>query len=76
MSRKWSYHPHDESAISRLSQELKVTPLVAQVLIARGYTTAETAKHYLEPKLSDLYEPNLLPGVTQAAERIVGRELS
>ena len=48
MSRKWVFHPHDESAINRLSSELRVTPLVAQVLIARGYSTAEAAKEYLE----------------------------
>ena len=71
MPRKWSYHPHDESAINSLSGQLNVTPLVAQVLIARGYTTAAAAKHYLEPKLSDLHEPTLLPGVSEAAERIV-----
>ncbi len=71
MPRKWSYHPHDESAINRLSGQLNVTPLVAQVLIARGYATAEAAKHYLEPKLSDLHEPTLLPGVPEAAKRIV-----
>ena len=71
MSRKWTYHPHDESAITRLSAQLKVTPLVAQVLIARGFTTVEAAKHFLEPKLSDLHDPGLLPGVNEAAKRLV-----
>lgn len=71
MPRKWSYHPHDETAIDKLSRELRVTPLVAQVLLARGYVTAEQAKSYLEPRLSDLHEPTLLPGVPEAAERIV-----
>ena len=71
MPRKWTFHPHDESEINRLSGALRVTPLVAQVLIARGYKTADEAKHYLEPKLSNLHDPNLLPGVSEAAERIV-----
>ena len=71
MPRKWSFHPHDESAISKLSHQLKVTPLMAQVLIARGYTTAEDARRHLEPKLSNLHDPMLLPGVAAAAELVV-----
>ena len=69
--RKWSFHPHDEAAISKLSQQLRVTPLMAQVLLSRGYTTAEDAKRHLEPKLSNLHDPMLLPGVPEAAELIV-----
>ncbi len=71
MPRKWSFHPHDEVSINRLSNALKVTPLVAQVLIARGYSDPEEAKGYLEPRLSNLHDPALLPGVPAAAERIV-----
>ena len=69
--RKWSFHPHDEAAIARLSGQLKVTPLMAQVLIARGFTTPEDARLHLEPKLSNLHDPMLLPGVPEAAQRIV-----
>lgn len=71
MARKWTFTSHDESAISRLSAQLRVTPLVAQVLIARGFKTAEEAKHFLEPKLSNLHEPTLLPGVTEASQIVV-----
>lgn len=71
MPRKWTFHPHDESAISMLSRQLKVTPLMAQVLIARGYATADDARRHLEPKLSNLHDPMLLPGVPEAAECII-----
>lgn len=71
MPRKWTFHPHDEKTIEELSGSLRVTPLVAQVLIARGYSSAAAAKKYLQPKLSDLHDPQGLPGVTAAAERIV-----
>lgn len=70
MPRKWSFHSHDETAISALSRELRVTPLVAQVLISRGYATADEARQYLEPKLSDLHDPGLLPGVSEAAAHV------
>lgn len=71
MARKWIFHPHDESAISRLAAAMRVTPLVAQVLIARGCHDPETATSYLNPKLSNLHDPNLLPGVNEAADRVV-----
>ncbi|MEQ9411321.1 MAG: single-stranded-DNA-specific exonuclease RecJ [Fuerstiella sp.] len=71
MPRKWSFHPHDEKAISHLSGALKVSPLVAQVLLARGYATPEAARLYLQPKLANLHDPTLLPGVNEAADRIV-----
>lgn len=71
MPRKWTFHPHDEKTIQELSGDLRVTPLVAQVLIARGFTTVQAAQKYLQPKLSDLHDPTELPGVPEAARRIV-----
>lgn len=72
MPRRWSFHPHDEAAISALGRQLRVSPLVAQVLIARGFSTAESAKGFLDARMTDLHEPGLLPGVNDAADRIVG----
>lgn len=71
MARKWSFHPHDATMIRRLSGQLQVSPLLAQVLIARGMSDAEAAKAFLNAKLSDLNDPSLLPGVEAAADAIV-----
>ncbi len=71
MARKWSFHPHDATMIRRLSGQLQVSPLLAQVLIARGMSDAEAAKAFLNAKLSDLNDPALLPGVEAAADAIV-----
>ncbi|MFN5801018.1 MAG: single-stranded-DNA-specific exonuclease RecJ, partial [Planctomyces sp.] len=71
MARKWTFHPHDATIIRRLSGQLQVSPLLAQVLIARGMSEAEPAKAFLNAKLSDLNDPALLPGVEAAAEAIV-----
>jgi len=71
MARKWTFHPHDAAIIRRLSGQLQVSPLLAQVLIARGMSEAEPAKAFLNAKLSDLNDPALLPGVEAAAEAIV-----
>lgn len=71
MARKWSFHPHDEAAIRLLSADLRVTPLTAQVLIARGYRSVDEAAVYLQPTLKHLHDPALLPGVSEAADLIV-----
>lgn len=71
MPRPWLFRHHDQSAITRLSQELKLSPLVAQVLIARGLSTAQDAREFLTARLSDLFEPSRLPGIDDAADRIV-----
>ncbi len=71
MPRPWSFRPHDPAAIGRLSRALKLPPLVAQVLVARGMTTAQAASDFLRSPLSKLRDPSLLPGIDQAADRIV-----
>ncbi len=71
MPRQWLFCHHDPIAIDRLSKELRLSPLVAQVLIARGLASADNARSFLTAKLSDLFEPSRLPGVDEAADRVV-----
>ncbi|MCH2211331.1 MAG: single-stranded-DNA-specific exonuclease RecJ [Fuerstiella sp.] len=71
MPRPWLFQPHQSAAITKLSQQLRLSPLVAQVLIARGYQSAEVARDFLSARLADLLDPCRLPGVSQAADRIL-----
>ncbi len=71
MARRWAFHPHDEAGIRRLCSGLRVSPLLAQVLIARGYTDAQAAQGFLNPRLSDLHDPSQLPGIDKSADLIV-----
>lgn len=71
MARRWAFRPHDSSAINKLTQQLQLAPLVVQVLIARGFNTEESSRAFLTSQLSQLREPSLLPGVDEAADRIV-----
>lgn len=48
----------------------KVAPLVAQIIHNRGIEDAEAARSFLEPRLSALHPPELLPGAVEAAQRI------
>ena len=71
MSRRWSIAPHDRGIVSRISKEMRCSPLLAQVLASRGFNGAVEAKVFLESKMTDLHSPDLLPGIPEAADRIV-----
>jgi single-stranded-DNA-specific exonuclease len=59
-------HPHRDA----LAAALRVSPVVAQVLLNRGITDADAARQFLKPAASDLLPPEALPGAARAAERI------
>ncbi|MFC1675748.1 single-stranded-DNA-specific exonuclease RecJ [Planctomycetota bacterium] len=67
--KQWQVHPADEHT-AEFADSLKVPQLIAQVLINRGVTDAETAQVFLNPKLTELIGPEQMPGVKQAVARI------
>jgi single-stranded-DNA-specific exonuclease len=69
MSRKrWLVYPHDAPRIRDLEQTLGVSPLVAQLLLRRHVSDPARARQFLDPRLGDLREPSLLPGIERASE--------
>ena len=71
MPKVWRFLTHDESLVRQLSGALRVSPLTAQVLSARGYSSSDRAAKFLNTSLNDLHDPELLPGAADAADRIV-----
>lgn len=71
MHRIWRIAEHDRAYVKDLSARLKITPLVAQILVSRGYHRLEPAENFLAKKLASLHDPEKLPGVGEAADRIV-----
>jgi len=67
--RQWVIEPADECC-ERLAKSLKVSPLLAQVLINRGITDSEEASVFLRPKLTELIDPSRMPGIEAAVQRI------
>lgn len=70
MPKCWRIQPHDAAVVSRLERAVGVSPVLARLLAARGVAEAD-ARTFLSGKLSDLRDPELLPGVAEAADRIV-----
>jgi single-stranded-DNA-specific exonuclease len=69
MPKDWVIAPPAEGRTT-LSRTLRISPVVAQVLINRGIKDAEGARQFLKPQLNDILPPEMLPGATAAAERI------
>jgi len=59
-----------QDAARRLADEATAPPLIARLLVQRGIVAAEDAETFLRPKLAQLHDPALLPGASEAAERI------
>jgi single-stranded-DNA-specific exonuclease len=70
MAKRWHIRAHDPASIASLQRSAGVSDVVAQLLICRGITDPTKARSFLDPKLSDLHDPELLPGCREAARRI------
>ena len=55
---------------ARLARELRIHPLVATLLCNRGLSDPAAAEPFLQPRLNDLHDPALMPGLAPAAERL------
>lgn len=70
MVKRWHIHPHDPERIAALQQAAGIPAVIAQLLISRGICEPGVVRQFLDPKLSHLRAPELLPGCSQAAQRI------
>ncbi len=68
---RWNPRDIDKSAVTRLANEAKLTPIVARLLVARGVTSAEGAAAFLNPSLGGLHSPYLMLGMDKAVERLL-----
>jgi single-stranded-DNA-specific exonuclease len=70
LAKAWQLLPHDRDAIDRLASALRLSPIVAQLLLNRSLDDPASARRFLDAPLAGLHAPQLLPGVVEAAERL------
>jgi single-stranded-DNA-specific exonuclease len=70
VSKVWHLIAHDRAAIERLSGELRISPVVAQLLLNRGLSAPDQALRFLNAPLTGLHPPMSLPGMPDAVERL------
>lgn len=67
----WSFFPENAELKSKISKEIGVSSLIAQLLMNRGMKDTDEINKFLFPKLSFLRDPFLLKDMDLAADRIV-----
>src|SRR5690242_1223397 len=70
MSKRWIVRRHDLNAASSLAQTLGVSPILATLLINRGYSDEVSARAFLAPAYDQLHEPFLMLGMREAVARV------
>lgn len=70
MRKQWRIRPHDSQRIADFERSARLPAVVAQLLICRGIDDPDEAHRFLEPKLSGLRDPEELPGLSAAADRV------
>jgi single-stranded-DNA-specific exonuclease len=67
MGKRWRWMPTDAQALDELVRVAGVSPIVAHLLLSRGLRDPAHVSAFLDPKLTDLRDPESLPGNAQAA---------
>jgi single-stranded-DNA-specific exonuclease len=68
--KNWRLLPHDAGAIEALARAAGCSPVVAQLLLNRQMRDGASAIQFLSAPLKGLIEPERLPGMPEAVERI------
>src|SRR5437870_1845795 len=68
--KRWLVRQVDIARASKLARELNISPIVAALLVARGYAGADSAKAFLTPALDQLHDPFLMLGMSEAVARL------
>lgn len=66
----WIYPKSDEALKESIIKEFKLHPVLAQILVSRGFQSFKQIHDYLYAKLPDLHDPCLMAEMPQAVNRI------
>ena len=61
----------DSEAVSKLSVDLGLHPVIAGLLVSRGHRTGDDVKKFMDPSLEGLRDPFLMADMEAAVERIL-----
>lgn len=67
----WVYPKEDSAWKEKIIKEFNLHPIIAQILVSRGFSSLEDIHKYLYAKLPDLLDPNLLEEMTPAVDRVI-----
>src|SRR5664280_442618 len=71
MKFRWSLAPPQPLLAGQLAAQLKISPLLAQCLLNRGFSEPSAIQQFLQPRLKNLADPFLLPNMAAAVKRLL-----
>jgi single-stranded-DNA-specific exonuclease len=71
LRRVWEDVPADERRVADAAAALSVPPVIARLLVQRGFDDLERAHAFLHPAVSQLHDPFLLADMRPAVSRIM-----
>lgn len=69
--KKWIFPPSNVNLKTKIADSLRISPILSQLLINRGATCAESARAFLQSRLTSLSDPMLLPDIEKSSKRIL-----
>jgi len=69
-AKRWNVRRPDADAAASLARVLGVSPILATLLINRGYADERAARTFLTPGYDQLHEPYLMLGMREAVARL------
>jgi single-stranded-DNA-specific exonuclease len=71
MKFRWTIAPPQPLLTEQLATTLKISPLLAQCLLNRGFSEPTVIESFLTPRLKNLADPFLLPNMEAAVTRLL-----
>jgi len=71
ISPLWVYPEKNVNLFHAIIKEFNIHPVIAQILISRGFSSMEEIHEFLYGKLPNLLDPDLFPDMGLAVERIL-----
>ena len=69
--KKWIIPPLNIELQAEISNSLRISPVLSQLLINRGIADIESARTFIQSDLSLLSDPMLLPDIEKSSKRII-----
>jgi single-stranded-DNA-specific exonuclease len=69
-AKRWIVREHDAEKATSLARVLGVSPILATLLINRGYADEHAARVFLSPTYDQLHEPYAMLGMKEAVARL------
>lgn len=71
INKRWRINSCNQDKAGALFRELKIHPVLCNILVQRGIDSFAAAKKFFRPQLTDLHDPFLMKDMQKAVDRIL-----